>query len=120
MDAKFNVKTIILIVPLFFHLLASNHFQGDFLNKLYIQSTFGNITYRTYHYLLMKSIWYKVSHEQLFHVNKKLTAKALKNTFSLSSVFFLSIHQRTKEFLAFIKATIHAFVISVTCTFSVD
>ena len=62
----------------------------------------------------MKSIWSKFGHEQLFHVNKKYLAIALKNTPSQSSVFFFfSLHQTTKEFLAFIKATIHAFVISI-------
>ena len=62
----------------------------------------------------MKSIWEKAGHEQLLHVNKKILARALKKTFSLSSVFFLSLRQKSKEFLAFIKAAaIHAFVISI-------
>ena len=51
---------------------------------------------------------------------KEILARTLKNTFSLSTVFFLSLHQTTTEVLAFVKATIHAFVISTTCAFSVD
>ena len=53
---------------------------------------------------------------------KKLLARSLKSTFSPSSVFvFFSLHQTTKQFLAFIKPTVHPFVISVTCAwFSVD
>ena len=34
----------ILIMPLFFHLLASDHFQGNFYNKLCILSTFSNMS----------------------------------------------------------------------------
>ena len=69
----------------------------------------------------MKSIWSKFGHEQLFHVNKKYLAIALKNTLSQSSVFFFfSLHQTTKEFLAFIKATIYAFVISIACALFSD
>ena len=30
-------------MPLFFHLLTNDHFQGDFLNELYIESIFSNI-----------------------------------------------------------------------------
>ena len=53
---------------------------------------------------------------------KKKLAAALKNIFSPSSVFFFfSLHQTIKEFLAFIKTTIHTFVISITrALFSVD
>ena len=40
MNGKFNVKTIInfgfFFNLIFFHLLTNDHFQGDFLNKLYI------------------------------------------------------------------------------------
>ena len=67
----------------------------------------------------MMTVWQKVGHEQLFHINKKILARTFKKyIFTMS--FFLSLHQTTKEFLAFIKATIHAFVISITCIFSVD
>ena len=66
----------------------------------------------------MKSIWQKVGHEQ--HFKKKISKSFKKNTFSLSPVFFFSLHQTTKKFLAFIKAAIHAFVISITGAFSVD
>ena len=59
--------------------------------------------------------------KRVFDVKSKFLARALKKTFSPSSVFFFSLHQTTKEFLAFIKATIHALVISITCAlFSVD
>ena len=69
----------------------------------------------------MKSIWWKVGHEQLYHVNKNILARALKKIHFHYLLFFsLSVHETNKEFLAFIKATIHAFVISITCTFSVD
>ena len=44
---------------------------------------------------------------------KKISKTFKKKTFSLSSVFFLSLHQTTKKFLAFIKAAIDAFVISI-------
>ena len=52
-----------------------------------------------------------------FHVNKKYLAIALKKyTFTIFCLFFFfSLHQTAKEFLAFIKATIHAFVISIAC-----
>ena len=106
MDRKFNVKTIILIIPLFLHLLTNDDFQGDFLNKLYISSTFSNMTYRAYHYLFMKSIWQKVGHEQVLHVNIKCLATALKKyVFTIFCFFFLSVHQTTKKILAFIKVT---------------
>ena len=54
-------------------------------------------------------------------LTKEFLARPLKNTFSPYYVFFFSQHQANKEFLAFIKATIHAFVILITCAlFSVD
>ena len=31
-------------MPLFFHLLTNDHFQGEFINKLYILSAFSNIS----------------------------------------------------------------------------
>ena len=31
-------------MPLFFHLLTNDHFQGDFLNNFFILSTFSNIS----------------------------------------------------------------------------
>ena len=69
----------------------------------------------------MKSICQKVGHKQLFDVNKNVLARALQNTFSSSSVFFFSLYQITKEFLAFVKATILTLVISITyALFSVD
>ena len=40
-----------------------------------------------------------------------LTKNFSKITFSPSYVFFFSLHQTTKKFFAFIKTTIHAFVI---------
>ena len=46
-------------------------------------------------------------------------AKDFKKYF-FTLFFLLSIHQSTKELLAFIEATILAFVISTTCAFSVD
>ena len=38
MNGKFNVKTIINFdyTPLIFPLSTNDHFQGDFINKLYI------------------------------------------------------------------------------------
>ena len=76
-------------MPVLFHLLTNDHFQEDFLNKLYIQSTFSNISLP-------------------FHEVHLL-------------FFFLSLHQLTKEFLAFIEATIRALVISIACAlFNID
>ena len=43
-------------------------------------------------------------------LTKNFYEELLKKTFSLSSFFSLSLHQTTKEFLAFAKAAIHAFV----------
>ena len=59
------------------------------------------------------------------YLNQNLLAEALKNKFLSPSFFFQltrsSLHQTTKEFLAFIKPTLHVFVISVTfALFNVD
>ena len=104
-----------------FQLLINDHFHGDFLNKLYILSTFSNIL------LPFQGVHFKegrltlLNHEQLFDVNQNLLVRALRNPFPPSYVFFLFLHGTTKEYLAFIKATADAFVISVTCTlFGVD
>ena len=112
-----------MIMPLFFPLSSNDHFQEDFLNKLYIVSTFSNISL-PFHGIHLIEVWSGttlLNHEQLFHVNQNLLARALKHTFSLSFVFFLVLHLTTKEFLTFIKTIVHAFVISITrALFSVD
>ena len=73
-------------MPLFFHLLTNYHYP-------------------------------KSNH---YPINQNLLAEALKNNFSPFCVFFFqltrsSLHQKTEEFLAFIKATVHALAISITC-----
>ena len=63
-------------MPLLFHLLSNDHFQGDFLNKLYILYTFSNIPlpFREVH--SREGLW-KVNDKQPFDVNQNLLAKAL-------------------------------------------
>ena len=58
----------------------------------------------------------------LFDVNQNLLARALKIHFHHLLFFIFTIStSKTKEFLAFMKATVNAFVISITCAlFSVD
>ena len=113
---------------IFFHLLTNDYFQCGFLNKLNIWSTLNNISI-PFHEVCFKEDqpWTTLlNHEQLFDVSQKLLASPLKNRFSPSSVFFLrltcfSLHQTTKEFLAFIKRTVNAFIFSITCAlFNVD
>ena len=63
---------------------------------------------------------------QIWELNLKKCARMLY--FPLLNFYFFfpqltcfSLHRTTKEFLAFIKATVHAFVISITCAlFNVD
>ena len=60
----------------------------------------------------MKSVWQKVS-----HVNKNLLASAFKKNF-YHHLFFAQLtcfspHRTVKEFVACIKAAVHAFVISI-------
>ena len=112
MNSKLNVKSlIILIMPLFFHLLTNDHFQGDFLNKLYIKSIFNEISLPFLEIHLIEGWpWTALlNHKQLFDINQNLLSSNLKNKFSPTSIFFpmtcFSLHQTTKEFLVFIKAT---------------
>ena len=45
MNGKLNAKTIKNFDnALFFHLLTNDHFQGKFFTKLYVLSTFSNIS----------------------------------------------------------------------------
>ena len=105
MKGKWNKPLIILIVLLLFHCLTNDHFQGDFLNKLYMLFNISLPFYEVH--LIEDQPWTTLlKHEQLFHVDQNLLAKALKNTFSPSSVFFFSLHPTTtiNEFLIFIKS----------------
>ena len=76
-------------MPLFFHLLTNDYFERDFLNKLYnCTSIFSNISL-PFHEVHLIEGWPRtkfLNHEQLFDVN--LLARALKNEFSPSSVFY--------------------------------
>ena len=116
---------LILIMPLFFHLLTNVHFQGEFVNKLYILSTFSNISLPFYEvHLIEGRRWTMNDFSKLTQIEvnslSKL-ARALKNTFSPYFVFSLSLQQATKELFAFIKTTVYAFVISMICAlFSID
>ena len=83
-------------MPLFFHLFTNDHFQVDFLTN-----PASNLLLVKCHYP--------------FDVNQKLLASLFKKKKnSPSSVFFqltcFSLHRTSKEFLAFIKATVHVFV----------
>ena len=106
-----------------FHLLTNDHFQGDFSNKRCILFTFSNISLHFHGVHLMEGRpWATLlNHKQLFNVNQNLLPRVLKIQFYHLLFFFLSLHRTTKEFLAFMKATVHVFVISITCAlFSVD
>ena len=76
-------------MPLFFYLLTNDHFEGDFLNKVYILSTFRNISLPFHEVDLIKVRQRTIllNNEQLFDVNQNLLARELKNIFS-PSVFF--------------------------------
>ena len=81
MNGKLNVRTINNFDhALFFHLLTNDHFQGDFLNKLYI-STFSNtsLPFHEVHLIEGPSFTTLLNHEKLFDVNQNLLARALKN-----------------------------------------
>ena len=110
-------------MPLFFYLLTNDHFQEDFLNKLYILSTFNTI-WLPFHkvYLIEDRRWTTLwNHEELFNVKKNLLARALINAFPPFCFLFLLSTSKNEELLTFIKATVHTFVISITCAlFSVD
>ena len=83
-------------MPLSFNLLTNDHFPGDFLNKLYM-------------------------YEQVLYVNQHLLIELYKIHFQHLLIFSFSVHRTTKEFLVFIKATVHAFVTSIACAlFSID
>ena len=90
-------------MPLFFHLLINDHFQVDFFNNLYILSTFNNVSlpFREVHLIEGRPQTTLLNHGQFFDVNQNLLVRALKNTFSKSSVFFISLHWTTKRLLAF-------------------
>ena len=44
MKSEVQKKSVILIMPLFFHLFTIKNCQGDLFNKLYMQSDFTNIS----------------------------------------------------------------------------
>ena len=62
-----------------------------------------------------------MNNEQLSNVNQNLLTRALKiNIHHIPFFFFFSIdtfslHHRSKEFVASIKATVHTIFISITC-----
>ena len=73
------------------------------------------LTYCTSNPLLATTL---LNHEQLFDVNQNLLAGAAKKFTILYSFFQLtrlSLHRAMKEFLAFIKATVYDFIISIRC-----
>ena len=121
MNRKFNVETIINFnhTPLLLSVYMMIH--GDFLNKLYIWSTFSNIKYRTCYAFSWSPFgrWSAMNSFSIF--KKKEFARTLKKKhFHYLLFFYLSLHQTTTGFLGFIKGTIHAFVISITSAFSVN
>ena len=99
-------------MPLFFHLLINDHFQVDFFNNLYILSTFNNVSlpFREVHLIEGRPQTTLLNHGQFFDVNQNLLVRALKNTFSKSSVFFHLSTLNNQETSCF-QATVHAFVI---------
>ena len=108
-------------MPLFFYLLTNDHFQGNFLNKLYILSTFSNISlpFHEIHLIESRSQRTLLNHEKFFDVNQNLLARALKIHFH-NLLFFLRFpHRTTKEFLVFIKAAVRTFVILSHVLYSV-
>ena len=68
-------------------MLTNDHFQRNILNKLYILSTFSNISlpFHEVHLIEGRTWTTLLNHEQLFDVNQTLLAKPLKNKFSPSS-----------------------------------
>ena len=87
-------------MPLFFLLLTNDHYQGDFLNKLYILSTFSNISlsFHEVHLIEGRSWTTLLNHEQLLDVDQNLLARALKNLFSPSSAFLSLYNEQTRNF----------------------
>ena len=90
MNGKFNVKTIIN----FDHApLLSSVDQLEISKGIFLTNCNSNLLLETYYYLFTKSIegrpWTTLlNHEQFFGVNQNLVARALKNKFLPSSVFF--------------------------------
>ena len=97
---------------------------------MFLTNCTSNLLLVTYHYLFMESIWWKVVYKQLcwtmnnfLMLTKICQLEALKNKFSQSCFFPTRscLCRTTMESLAFIKVTLHAFVISITCAlFKVD
>ena len=58
--------------------------------------------------------------KRVFDVKNKFLARALKKTFSPSSVFFFSLHQTAKEFQAFIKCMSYLFLSNVLYSAKID
>ena len=126
MNGNLNVKTI----NDFGHgYLLSTVDHCPFLRESFLTKGTSNLLLVTYQYLFMTFIWWKgrpwitlLNNGQFFDVNQNLIARTLKNQFSPSSVcFFVSLHRTTKKFLAFIKAFVNAFVVSIKCaSFNVD
>ena len=87
-------------MPLFFLLLTNDHYQGDFLNKLYILATFSNISlsFHEVHLIEGRSWATLLNHEQLLDVDQNLLARALKNLFLPSSVFLSLYNEQTRNF----------------------
>ena len=65
-------------MPLLFHMLTNDHFQGDFLNKCYIWSTFSNISlaFHEVHLIEGRPLTTLLNHEQIFNVNQNLLARS--------------------------------------------
>ena len=87
---------ITLIMPLSFNLLTNDYFQVDFLNKLYI-------------------------YEQVLDVNQNLFARAVQNTFSASSDFFLPSTSNNQGISCFYESNCTCLCYFCRCAlFSVD
>ena len=105
-------------MPAFFHLVTNGHFQGDFVYKLYILSTFSNMSVWS---LFDKRSAMNNFVEPWTTLRWKSISKSFKKYIFTIFFFPLSLHRTTKKVLTFIKATVHTLFISITCAlFNVD
>ena len=116
MESNVRKASVILIMPLFFQLLANNHCQGFFLANY----TSNLLLLTTYLYRFMKFIWEKVGHKQLccsptrltsFDFNRNLLEKVSKYIYFYHMLLFFNRHVSLFIKHPFIKPSVDVFAI---------